>query len=120
MVCGHSDFIENAVFLSAVQAVGAAAQLRAIRQAAHADVGLSRNVEAAEGHHPRPALLDEVRDAMLTPIAYGLAIALRHRRRHPLHHRRAGLAQRRAPVRQLTARRATLRSAGAPHRPSVT
>lgn len=38
VVYGHSDFIENAVFLSAVQAVGAAAQLRAIRQAAYADV----------------------------------------------------------------------------------
>lgn len=49
VVCGHSDFIENAVFLSAVQAVGAAAQLRAIRQAAYADVRLSRNVEAAGG-----------------------------------------------------------------------
>src|SRR5450755_3454960 len=27
VICGHPDFIENAIFLSAVQAVGAAAQL---------------------------------------------------------------------------------------------
>ena len=49
VVCGHPDFIENAVFLSAVQAVAAAAQLRAIRQAAYADVRLFRDVEAAGG-----------------------------------------------------------------------
>ena len=30
MVCGHSDFIENSIFASAVQGVAAAAQLRAI------------------------------------------------------------------------------------------
>ena len=49
VACGHPDFIENAVFLSAVQAVGAAAQLRAIRHAAYADVRLFRNLEAAGG-----------------------------------------------------------------------
>jgi hypothetical protein len=47
--CGHPDFIENAIFLSAVQAVAAAAQLRAIRQAAYADVRLFRDFEAAGG-----------------------------------------------------------------------
>ena len=54
VVCGHPDFIENAIFLSAVQAVAAAAQLRAIRQAAYADVRLFRDLEAAAGHHPGP------------------------------------------------------------------
>ena len=49
VICGHPDFIENAVFLSAVQAVAAAAQLRAIRQAAYADVRQFRNLEAAGG-----------------------------------------------------------------------
>jgi hypothetical protein len=49
VIGGHSDFIENAVFLSAVQAVAAAAQLRAIRHAANADVRLFRNLEAAGG-----------------------------------------------------------------------
>jgi hypothetical protein len=53
VVCGHSDFVENAVFLSAVQAVAAAAQLRAIRQAAYADVRAFRNVEAAAGSTTR-------------------------------------------------------------------
>jgi hypothetical protein len=38
VICGQAGFIENAVFLSAVQAVAAAAQLRAIRHAAYADV----------------------------------------------------------------------------------
>ena len=49
VVCGHPDFIENSIFLSAVQAVAAAAQLRAIRHAAHADVQLFRSLEAAPG-----------------------------------------------------------------------
>jgi hypothetical protein len=49
VTCGHPDFIENAVFLSAVLAVAAAAQLRAIRQAAYADVRLFRDLEAAGG-----------------------------------------------------------------------
>ena len=49
VICGHPDFIENAVFVSAVQAVGAAAQLRAIRQAAYADVRQFRNLEAEGG-----------------------------------------------------------------------
>lgn len=49
VVCGHPDFIENSIFLSAVQAVAAAAQLRAIRHAAYADVQLFRSLEAAPG-----------------------------------------------------------------------
>ena len=49
VVFGHPDFIENAVFLSAVQAVAAAAQLRAIRHGAYADVRLFRGLEAAGG-----------------------------------------------------------------------
>jgi hypothetical protein len=49
VACGHPDFIENAIFLSAVQAVAAAAQLRAIRHAAYADVRLFRDLEAAGG-----------------------------------------------------------------------
>ena len=49
VICGHPDFIENSIFVSAVQAVAAAAQLRAIRQAAYADVRLFRDFEAADG-----------------------------------------------------------------------
>jgi hypothetical protein len=49
VICGHPDFIQNSIFVSAVQAVGAAARLRAIRQAAHADVREFRNLEAADG-----------------------------------------------------------------------
>ena len=54
VACGHADFIENAIFLSAVQAVAAAAQLRAIRHAAYADVRLFRQLEASRGHHAGP------------------------------------------------------------------
>ena len=65
VVCGHSDFIENAVFLSAVQAVAAAAQLRAIRQAAYADVRLFRNVEAAGGTtRDRRRMLERIADQL--------------------------------------------------------
>jgi hypothetical protein len=49
VICGHPDFIENSIFVSAVQAVAAAAQLRAIRQAAHADVRQFRDFEATRG-----------------------------------------------------------------------
>jgi hypothetical protein len=47
VIRGHPDFIENAIFVSAVQGVAAAAQLRAIRQAAYADVRQFRDLEAA-------------------------------------------------------------------------
>jgi len=49
VIRGHPEFIENSIFVSAVQAVAAAAQLRAIRQAAYADVRLFRDFEAAHG-----------------------------------------------------------------------
>jgi hypothetical protein len=49
VIRGHPEFIENSIFISAVQAVAAAAQLRAIRQAAYADVRLFRDFEAAHG-----------------------------------------------------------------------
>jgi hypothetical protein len=49
VACGHPGFIENALFLSAVQAVAAAAQLRAIRHAAYEDVRLFRSFESAGG-----------------------------------------------------------------------
>ena len=45
VVCGQQNYVENAIFPSAVQGVGAAAQLRAIRQAAYADVRLFRYFE---------------------------------------------------------------------------
>jgi hypothetical protein len=49
VICGHPDFVQNAIFISAVQAVAAAAQLRAIRQAAHDDVRHFRSLQAADG-----------------------------------------------------------------------
>ena len=43
VVCGQADFIENTIFLSAVQGVAAAAELREIRHAAYQDVKLFRS-----------------------------------------------------------------------------
>jgi hypothetical protein len=65
VICGHPDFIENAVFLSAVQAVAAAAQLRAIRQAAYADVRQFRDLEAAGGTtRDRRRILEQISDQL--------------------------------------------------------
>jgi hypothetical protein len=70
VVCGHSDFIQNAVFSSAVQAVAAAAQLRAIRQAAYSDVRRFRGLEAAGGstrdhRHTLERIADQLGDLEL-------------------------------------------------------
>jgi hypothetical protein len=65
VACGHPEFIENAVFLSAVQAVAAAAQLRAIRQAAHTDLRLFRDFEAASGTtQSRRRVLERIADQL--------------------------------------------------------
>ncbi|WP_405537990.1 hypothetical protein [Streptomyces antimycoticus] len=66
LICGHQDYIENCVLLSAVQAVGSAARLREIREVAH-----------AYGHRFR-ARSDEDRDThrrrtMLESISDGLS-----------------------------------------------
>jgi hypothetical protein len=65
VIRGHSGFIENAIFTSAVQAVGAAAQLRAIRHAAYADVRLFRRLEAAGGRtRDRRQTLERISDQL--------------------------------------------------------
>jgi hypothetical protein len=65
VVRGHPDFIENSIFLSAVQAVGAAAQLRAIRHAAYADVQQFRSLEAAAGNtQSRRRTLERIADQL--------------------------------------------------------
>jgi hypothetical protein len=65
VVCGHSDFIENSIFASAVQAVAAAAQLRAIRQAAYADVRMFRDLQAADGTtQARRRTLEQIADQL--------------------------------------------------------
>jgi hypothetical protein len=65
VVCGHPKFIENAIFISTVQAVAAAAQLRAIRQAAYDDVRLFRSLEAAPGStRDRRRTLERIADQL--------------------------------------------------------
>jgi hypothetical protein len=49
VICAHQDYVQNAIFVSAVHGVAAAAQLRAIRQAAYVDVRLFRNLESDAG-----------------------------------------------------------------------
>jgi hypothetical protein len=65
VVCGHSDFIENAIFTSAVQGAAAAAQLREIRQAAYADVRRFRSLDAAGGStRSRRQVLEQIADQL--------------------------------------------------------
>jgi hypothetical protein len=65
VICGQAGFIENAVFLSAVQAVAAAAQLRAIRHAAYADVRLFRDLEASDSStRDRRRMLERISDQL--------------------------------------------------------
>lgn len=65
VVCGHPEFITNSIFVSAVQAVAAAAQLRAIRQAAHADVRQFRSSEATDGStQARRRTLERIADQL--------------------------------------------------------
>ena len=49
VVCGQQNYVENAIFASAVHGIGAAAQLRVIRQAAYADVRQFRRIEGTPG-----------------------------------------------------------------------
>lgn len=55
MICSLPDFIENSIFLSAVQTMAAAAQLRAIHHAAYPEVQLFRSLEALPGDTPGSA-----------------------------------------------------------------
>jgi hypothetical protein len=65
VVPGHSDFIQNAIFTSAVQATGAAAQLRAIRHAACHGVRLFRRQEDPGGTtRNRRHLLEHIADQL--------------------------------------------------------
>ena len=65
VICGHPDFIENSIFISAVQAVAAAAQLRAIREVAHANVRQFRSFEAADGStQARRRTLERIADQL--------------------------------------------------------
>jgi hypothetical protein len=65
VICGHPDFIENSIFISAVQAVAAAAQLRAIREAAHSNVRQFRNFETIDGStQARRRTLEHIADQL--------------------------------------------------------
>jgi len=65
VICGHPDFIVNSIFISAVQAVAAAAQLREIRQAAYSDVRQFRNLEGAGGTtQARRRALEQIADQL--------------------------------------------------------
>lgn len=63
VVCGHADFIQNAIFLSAVQGVAAAAELREIRHAAYQDVSLFRSpIQDGRSVQSRRKALERIAD----------------------------------------------------------
>ncbi|SCK56911.1 hypothetical protein YWIDRAFT_08181 [Streptomyces sp. SceaMP-e96] len=65
LVCGHQDYIENCVLLSAVQAVGSAARLREIREVAYAYVHRFRHRSTGQGGtHDRRTALEDITDGL--------------------------------------------------------
>ncbi|MFE7313128.1 hypothetical protein ACFU7T_08465 [Streptomyces sp. NPDC057555] len=65
LICGHQDYIENCVLLSAVQAVGSAARLREIRAVAYAYVHRFRHRAGEQGDaHDRRTALEGISDGL--------------------------------------------------------
>jgi hypothetical protein len=65
VVCGHQGYVENAIFASAVIEVAAAAQLRAIRHSANADVQMFRDFgSSAGGTKARRRTLERIADRL--------------------------------------------------------
>lgn len=64
VVCGQQGYIKNSVLASAVQGVGAAAQLWVIRQAAYAEVRLFRDLEGTRSTRDRRRTLERIADQL--------------------------------------------------------
>ncbi|MGW2766164.1 hypothetical protein [Streptomyces sp. NPDC001275] len=65
LLCGHQDYIENCLLLSAVQAVGSAARLRQVREVAYAYVHKFRHRSVGQGGaHDRRTVLEEISDGL--------------------------------------------------------
>lgn len=65
LICGHQDYIENCVLLSAVQAVGSAARLREIRAVAYTYVHRFRHRATGQGGaHDRRTKLEDISDGL--------------------------------------------------------
>ncbi|GGX48120.1 hypothetical protein [Streptomyces noursei] len=65
LLCGHQDYIENCVLLSAVQAVGSAARLREIRAVAYTYVHRFRHRATDQGDaHERRTTLEDISDGL--------------------------------------------------------
>ncbi|WP_432586364.1 hypothetical protein ABVG11_09640 [Streptomyces sp. HD1123-B1] len=65
LICGHQDYIENCVLLSAVQAVGSAARLREIRDVTYAYGHRFRARSDAERNmHRRRTTLEHISDGL--------------------------------------------------------
>lgn len=65
LLCGHQDYVENCVLLSAVQAVGSAARLREIRAVAYNYVHRFRHRTADQGNaHDRRTTLEDISDGL--------------------------------------------------------
>ncbi|MFE2579945.1 hypothetical protein [Streptomyces sp. NPDC059378] len=65
LICGHQDYIENCVLLSAVQTVGSAARLREIREVAHAYGHRFRTRSDSERDaHRRRTMLESISEGL--------------------------------------------------------
>ncbi|MER7202829.1 hypothetical protein [Streptomyces sp. CB01635] len=65
LICGHQDYIENSVLLSAVQAVGSAARLREIREVAHTYGHRFRaRSDGTRSTHHRRTMLESISDGL--------------------------------------------------------
>ncbi|WP_261400705.1 hypothetical protein [Streptomyces salinarius] len=65
LICGHQDYIENSVLLSAVQTVGSAARLREIREVAHSYGHRFRSrPEGERDTHRRRTTLEAISDGL--------------------------------------------------------
>ncbi|AZS74845.1 hypothetical protein DDE74_31425 [Streptomyces lydicus] len=65
LICGHQDYVENCVLLSAVQAVGSAARLREIRAVAYTYVHRFRHRTTGQGSaHDRRTTLEDISDGL--------------------------------------------------------
>ncbi|MEU2085914.1 hypothetical protein ABZ569_29100 [Streptomyces albus] len=65
LLCGHQDYLENCVLMSAVQAVGGAARLREIKEVAHAFANRFRaRTDTVRDIHSRRTMLEAISDGL--------------------------------------------------------
>jgi hypothetical protein len=73
--CGHQDYVENAAFVSAAQAVASAARLREIRNALYLELRRFSTAERAEDTRVRRRTLEQITDD-LTRLELDLSVSV--------------------------------------------